>query len=100
MQEISWNDLMFRAPRGIRELKLGLGCPLVVPTSPGEQNPTGAGSADCHGHPQTGTWPHQPGAASFPAASPKFLTAHLTWPFAPVRMIIPMQIHDLLCYDL
>lgn len=58
MQEISWHDLMFTAPRGIRELKVGLGCPLVVPTFPGEQNPTGAVSADCHGHPQTGTCPH------------------------------------------
>lgn len=37
MQEISRNDLMFTAPRGIRELKVGLGCPLVVPTFPGQQ---------------------------------------------------------------
>lgn len=47
---------------------------------------------------------------SFPAAfsaqltaSPKLLTADLTWPFAPnaapVMMIIPTQIHDLLCCD-
>lgn len=60
---------MFTTQGGIRELKGGLDCPLVVPTFLGEQNPEQAvrvlvsrSSHSCHSSTTTFTFP------SFPAA--------------------------------
>lgn len=102
MQEISWNYLMFTTRGGIRELKVGLDCPLVVPSFLGEQNPEQAvqvlvsrSSRSCHLSTTCCTFASFPAALSAQFASPKFATTDLIWPFtsnaARVMMIIPTQ---------